>query len=107
MTARCDCSVDVQPVVGHELVQVAGAVGDQADLEAQLAEVPERRHRIVVEAEVVRALPAALDVDRALAGARLSPMPRTIRSVKAYQISSSCSASGCLSVVSASMRAWS
>ena len=69
VAARADGGVHVEAVVGDELVEVARAVRDEPDLEAVLAQELEGGQGIVVQAEVVRALPAALDLDRALARA--------------------------------------
>src|SRR5207248_719477 len=67
--ARADGGVDVEPVVEHEVVEVADAVRDEREGEAEPAELLEDRQRVLVEVEVVVLLPRALDRDGALAGA--------------------------------------
>ena len=57
--ARADSAVDVEPVVGDELVQVAAPVRDEADLDPVLAEHRERRQRVLVEREPLVLLPRA------------------------------------------------
>src|SRR5687767_6611987 len=54
---RADDTIGVEPVVGDELVQVAAAVRDQADLDAVLPQRGERGQRVLVERETLVLLP--------------------------------------------------
>ena len=64
-----DADVDVELVVLGELVQVALAVGDQPDAKTVRPQRSDRGQRVVVEEEVLVALPLAHDLHRARASA--------------------------------------
>src|SRR5262249_14964949 len=57
--------------MGDELVKVADAVRDEAELELVRSQIVEHGKNVLVELEVLRDLPAALDLRRALGGDRL------------------------------------
>jgi hypothetical protein len=103
---RREDGVDLDAVVRHEHVEVAARVREQAELEAARPQLVEHRQRVLVQLEVLGALPGARHLDRAGVRVAAPPMPWMIRSVNGTQISSSWSSSGCrLSVPIASRRA--
>ena len=90
-----DPGVDVERMMPCERMHVAGGVRDEPELQPA-AELVEHRDDVLVQLEVLVPLPAARDLDGARVRRRsVPPMPRTMRSVNANQISSSCSNSGC------------
>src|SRR5205085_9290551 len=66
---RADRRVDVEPVVEHELVEVADAVRDEREPEPEAPQLPEHRQGVLVQVEVAVLLPGPLDRDGALARA--------------------------------------
>ena len=66
---RADADVHIEPVVRRELLEVALAVRDEAELEAVRPQHLEGRQRVVVEEEVLVLLPLAHDRGRARARA--------------------------------------
>ena len=86
--------VGIETVVRDELVEVSRRVREQPDLKPVGAHRRERRHRILVQLEVMRMRPPALHLDRGPVVSPVPPIPMMIRSVKRIQISSSWSSSG-------------
>ncbi len=66
---RSDHRVDLQPVMGDELLEVALPVRDQPDLHPVPAKLVEDGEHVLVEREVLVSLPLAHHVGRALPGA--------------------------------------
>src|SRR5919198_1592216 len=66
--ARAHSRVDVEPVVDDERIEVASAVRDEPDLQADAPQLVEHGKRVLVEVEVAVLLPRALDRDRAVVG---------------------------------------
>src|ERR671914_128076 len=74
MCTRAERGVDRERVVREELAQVAPRVRDEAELEAVAAQLLEHGQNVLVEIEVLGALPRARHLDRAFARPRdLSP----------------------------------
>ena len=90
LQSRSDHCVHLEPVVGDELLEVTLAVRDQPDLHPMSAKLVEDGEHVLVEREVLVPLPLrTMSVAHSLAPSASPPMPRTIFSVNAIQISSS------------------